>query len=700
MKTKFFSLIFFLSFSFTAFSQYNYDEWELQNPYPTANMLSDISFVNDSVGWIVGERGTILKTTDGGQTWDIQESGTDLWLMNVSFTDENTGFASGNNSMVVYTVDGGENWLRMPGFQWYSDPLKSIYVVNPDTVWFGSWNGQIYGCFNYGSSWKRIAPGGSYMEINSIWFPGNKRGIAAGGSLSGGRFYKVSDDGGETWQSQTINDSIGDITDMVFTSPDTGYLLSEKYMVPVYVYKTVDAGATWHPVYHIIGNNWKKLFFLDNNTGYALTYGAIYKTTDGGLSWELRSYLYGSTYYTDLFFSSESTGYICTYSGEIFKTVDGGENWEPLSRGYHETLYSVAFTDDKTGWAISQNMLLHTTDGGVHWNNTNNISIFGGRKLFFTDKNHGWLLDDYGNKLYKTVNGGDEWTLLGSIDGTGSKLYFSDTLHGWFINAQGELSGTSDAGLTWTKTVLPSNLEVKDVVGENEKVWIICENQDELRAELYYSDDYGVTWLEQYHDFDMKNAVRLRRSVDGKMFLLGEGSKIFKSENDGRDWNLINNENFGLINMSVVNSSEIYAINSASDLVYSNDGGNTWNVSETPFRNFKDLCFLDNQGWAVGESGVIAHVNTLTLSVDEKTPVNNKIIDIYPNPGTSVINIKSDYNDGYFQLFSMYGEKVFSDKIKKGYNKLRIDDLPAGIYPYRIIDKYNKTVASGKWVKM
>ncbi len=701
MNLKILSLLFLLILPFVSFSQF-YDDWELQNPYPTANLLSDISFVNDSTGWIVGERGTILRTTDGGQTWDIQQSGTRLWLMNVSFTDENTGFASGNNSMVVYTLNGGETWNRMPGFQWYSDPLKSIFVINPDTVWFGSWNGQIYGCFNYGDTWIRVPPGGYNLEINSIWFPDSQTGIAAGGTYSGTeRFFKVSNDAGQSWQNQAVNDSIGMVVDMVFASADTGYLLAEKYMTPNYVFKTVDKGVTWHPVYQIMGNNWKKLFFINAHTGYALANGRLYKTTDGGYSWQPLSYFgYAVGDYTDLYFSSESTGYICAYTGEILKTVDGGETWISLSEGYHETIFSVAFTDKQTGWAISQNLLLHTTDGDEHWNKYDSISIFGGRKVVFADENHGWLLNNYGYELYKTVDGGEHWTLLGGIDGLGYDLYFSDTLNGWFINHDNKLYGTHDGGATWTKAVLLEYLDVKDVVAENDNVWIVCENGNNYNAELYRSTDNGITWRKQYGDFGIFNVMRIRRTDDGTMFILGENSKIFKSNDDGDDWELINDQNFGLTDIFAVTSENIYAINSVSELVYTTNGGDVWNVSETAYGGFKDLWFFDDQGWTAGENGVIARVNTLTLSSGSKSVVNDKPVSVYPNPGKDVINVKSEVNTAYFEMFSTGGNNVFKEKIIKGNNKFTVSDLPAGIYLYRVKNNNNKTLASGKWIKM
>jgi photosystem II stability/assembly factor-like uncharacterized protein len=71
------------------------EQWVWQNPLPQGNTLQDFSFADPSKGFAVGARGTILRTTDGGNNWDIPESGTDDDLYGVSFTDPNTGTVVG-----------------------------------------------------------------------------------------------------------------------------------------------------------------------------------------------------------------------------------------------------------------------------------------------------------------------------------------------------------------------------------------------------------------------------------------------------------------------------------------------------------------------------------------------------------------------------------------------------------------------------
>jgi photosystem II stability/assembly factor-like uncharacterized protein len=73
----------------------------------TIGFLLGVSFTDTNTGTVVGTRGTILRTTDGGTTWTAQDSGTTFSLLGVSFTDANTGTAVGLGGTILRTIDGG-----------------------------------------------------------------------------------------------------------------------------------------------------------------------------------------------------------------------------------------------------------------------------------------------------------------------------------------------------------------------------------------------------------------------------------------------------------------------------------------------------------------------------------------------------------------------------------------------------------------
>jgi photosystem II stability/assembly factor-like uncharacterized protein len=73
MKTKLLSLIIlFFSISQIAAQTTGNNDWFWQYPKPQGNTLRDIHVFNNDTAIAVGDFSTIIKTTDGGNTWNVQ----------------------------------------------------------------------------------------------------------------------------------------------------------------------------------------------------------------------------------------------------------------------------------------------------------------------------------------------------------------------------------------------------------------------------------------------------------------------------------------------------------------------------------------------------------------------------------------------------------------------------------------------------
>jgi hypothetical protein len=78
----------------------------------TLEILSDIYRISlnplvDFPGWMVGERGEILKKDGDKTTWSAQYSGTNLDLNAVEFINDSTGIAVGDSGLILETTNGG-----------------------------------------------------------------------------------------------------------------------------------------------------------------------------------------------------------------------------------------------------------------------------------------------------------------------------------------------------------------------------------------------------------------------------------------------------------------------------------------------------------------------------------------------------------------------------------------------------------------
>ncbi len=120
--------------------------WDTIGVPPDAYYLRAVEFVGDE-GWAVGRFGTILHTSDGGDTWTFQPNPATNTLFDVDFSDGLHGLACGDGIM-LHTTDGGQNWyqtgieeyddhtVKLAGLEVFPNPSKEmakIIVQMPNT---------------------------------------------------------------------------------------------------------------------------------------------------------------------------------------------------------------------------------------------------------------------------------------------------------------------------------------------------------------------------------------------------------------------------------------------------------------------------------------------------------------------------------------------------------------------------------------
>jgi len=71
-----------------------------------------VDFRDDRNGWAVGERGTLLRTTDGGETWTIIPTNVNVTLLSVQFLNDDEGWAIGRAGTILRSSDEGKTWVR------------------------------------------------------------------------------------------------------------------------------------------------------------------------------------------------------------------------------------------------------------------------------------------------------------------------------------------------------------------------------------------------------------------------------------------------------------------------------------------------------------------------------------------------------------------------------------------------------------
>lgn len=158
---------------------------------PVDNQPEDVFFVNERTGWIVGDRGLILRTDDGGRGWGRQNSGSSATLTSVFAIDENHAWITtrgGGN--VLRTTNGGVSWEREgTGAE---SGLFDAFFFDRDQGWAVGGNGRIVRSHNGGRNWGQQSTG-TESAFASVDFVDLDHGLAVG------QHIYTTTNGGTNW---------------------------------------------------------------------------------------------------------------------------------------------------------------------------------------------------------------------------------------------------------------------------------------------------------------------------------------------------------------------------------------------------------------------------------------------------------------------------------------------------------------------
>ncbi|HET6463428.1 MAG TPA: YCF48-related protein, partial [Candidatus Krumholzibacteria bacterium] len=155
---------------------------------PTSASLYGVFASDTQLAWAVG-KGVVLRTTNGGANW-TSASPTPQTLRGVFFLDNLLGYAVGTNGAVLKSTNGGSTWTTTT--ETPSD-LYSVFFINGTTGWAVGETGVILSTNNGGTSWDTQRAGS--VILRSVFFVDAQNGWAVGQS---GTVVETSD-GGVEW---------------------------------------------------------------------------------------------------------------------------------------------------------------------------------------------------------------------------------------------------------------------------------------------------------------------------------------------------------------------------------------------------------------------------------------------------------------------------------------------------------------------
>ncbi|HRE41869.1 MAG TPA: T9SS type A sorting domain-containing protein [Ignavibacteria bacterium] len=315
-KKKQFALIIFILISGNLFAQ---NFW-LPLSAPVERDLRDLYFLDSLRGWVSGDAGVILKTTNGGLNWTDQNSGVTTDIYEIFFLNENLGWAITWNlkfpeyySIILSTTNGGETWTsaRFPVDEEF---YYTVRFLNENTGFLGG------------------APPNNIRRTTN-------RGV---------NWLPVTVD--------SINLSRLSVEDFKFVSPQYGFAAGGHIDIAGLIWKTTNGGLHWRSE-NVGPEPIKSLVLFDSlnliGSGGDYEYGSgIVTTTNSGIIWDYRSLeTFGIA--ASLDFRTRAEGWSpLGYAELMIYTTDSSKTWNAINSPDSIAFFELQFTDRRNGYMV------------------------------------------------------------------------------------------------------------------------------------------------------------------------------------------------------------------------------------------------------------------------------------------------------------------------------------------------------------
>jgi len=213
------------------------EEWAVPAPLAVRSLLLDAAFA-DGLIVAVGERGHIVRSTDGGKSWVQVPVPTRSMLTGVHLHDAKLGWAVGHDAVILRTEDGGLSWSRVHWAPEDERPLLDVWFRDARRGYAVGAYGLLLTTADGGTTWTEGRVSSDDFHLNDLAAgEGDRLYLAA----EAGAFYR-SDDAGETWRALPT-DYAGSFFGVLPLGGESLLLFGLRG----HLFRSDDGGASWTP---------------------------------------------------------------------------------------------------------------------------------------------------------------------------------------------------------------------------------------------------------------------------------------------------------------------------------------------------------------------------------------------------------------------------------------------------------------------
>jgi photosystem II stability/assembly factor-like uncharacterized protein len=282
------------------------------------------------------------------------------------------------------------------------------------------------------------------FDLHAVHFDDAKNGIICGGRTWTSGFVLRTNNGGVTWQADSL------LNKGFYGLGTDGTSRSNR-----------EGSKTW-----IIGNSGHVFEFTKNDASFrwvGAPYDAWFRDVAvrgqtgimvAGQSWQNGKLVRfdiktGKKRQLDTFpqalesvcFSDSLTAHVVGY-GLVLRSIDAGKTWKVQPDLTDDYFQSVCFPSEKVGFIVGQNGgILKTTDGGASWfylKKSKNIGNPRFRAVFFSDILRGWICGE-GGVMWRTVDGGASWQIVEGLPNVDFYAVFASDTEGMVVGNGGRI---------------------------------------------------------------------------------------------------------------------------------------------------------------------------------------------------------------------------------------------------------------------
>jgi photosystem II stability/assembly factor-like uncharacterized protein len=369
-----------------------------------------------------------------------------------------------------------------------------------------------------------------------------------------------------------------------------------------------------------------------------------YGWTDIGKNLPISS---GTVTLSDMYWVGDNEGWICSgFTGEIYHTIDGGKSFTIQTTQY--AVYAIHMLNSMEGYA-----------GGLQ------------------------------GRVYRTINGGGIWSVIGTIGGTLLSINFAPgSATGYCCGYSGKIYSITSAGVSAMNSGVISNLASINFPGS--QGWV-C-------GEAVIEHFTGSVWQgDQAYPTEIYNGIAMINNDIG--WAIGDNGIIVKTI-DGKNWNIQKNPDNSkrtLNRVSFINVNVGWAVGDGGTLLHTTNGGSVWSIEAAGMTSnmLTSVKFTSStNGYALGNNKTLLKYGFVTSMASDESGVSGsyRLFQNYPNPFNPSTTISFSLQARTFvslKVFDVMGREVAtlaSEELSAGSFTRRWNaaGMPSGIYFYRL----------------